>query len=116
MSTTITPCYPLIEMLRYVDSNGIPSKVHTLDVPGYVDEEAVIVSVPSRLLKALRALAASEYIVQPTRRMGYNVIRRVAQIEETVIAGGYADKDEAEEARAALERMKVGRPKKGAKR
>lgn len=116
MSTSITPCYPLIELLRYVDSNGIPSKVHTLDVPGYVDEEAVIVSVPSRVLKTLRALAAGEYVVQPTRMMDYTVSRRVAHTEETVIADGFTDESEAEEARACLERMKAGRPKKGGTR
>lgn len=116
MNMTISPCYPLIELLRYVDSNGIPSNVHTLDTPGYVAEEAVIVSVPSRVLRALRALADGEYVVQPTRMMAYDVIRRVARIEETVIADGYADKAEAEEARASLERMRAGKPKRGAKR
>jgi len=107
MSTKITPCYPLIELLRYVDKNGIPSKVHTLDVPGYVDEEAVIVSVPSRVLKVLRALADGYF---DTAKKGspeeWLIIRKVARTEETVIADGFTDSHECDEAKQALERMK----------
>ena len=116
MSTTISPCSPLIELLRYVDAHGIPSKVGRSVREPYPDEDAVLVPVPSRVLRALRALADGEYVVQPTRMMAYDVIRRVVQIEETVIADGYADKAEAEDARAALERMRAGKPKRGAKR
>jgi hypothetical protein len=114
--STKTPCYPLFEMFRYVDASGIPSKVGCTPGEPYPDEEAVLVPVPSRVLKKLRALADGEYVVE--KKDGeHRVIRRVTRIEETVIADGYTDAGEAEDARAALERMKAGRPtKKGGKR
>jgi hypothetical protein len=104
------PCYPLIELLRYVDRHGIPSKV-TIPGTNYESEDAVLVPVPSRVLTLLRALADGEYVVT-----AHSVVRRVVQVEETVIADDFADAREAEEARASLARMKAGRPKKGGKR
>lgn len=106
MNTTITPCYPLIELLRYVDRNGIPTNVQIPDT-NHETEEGVIVSVPSRVLKALRALADGYF---DTAKKGspeeWSIIRKVARIEETVIADGFTDSHECDDAKAALERMK----------
>lgn len=107
MSTTIRPCYPLIELLRYADANGIPSKVGVTPGEPYPDEEAVLVAVPSRVLKALRALADGYYdTAKKSTPEEWSIIRKVARIEETVIADGFTDSHECEEARQALERMK----------
>lgn len=105
MSTKIMPCYPLIELLRYVDRYGMPSKVQTLDTHS-VDEDAVLVPVPSRVLKTLRALADGYFDTAKGSTPEWSIIRKVARIEETVIADGFTDSHECEEARQALERMK----------
>lgn len=111
---SMTPCYPLMELFRYVDRNGIPTNVQIPDT-NHETEEGVIVSVPSRVLKVLRALADGQYIVDGPKG-DRSVTRRIVQIAETTLADGFTDDKEAEQTRAYFEKMREVRAKKGAKR